>query len=66
MRFIPTELKQCQVLTISWESSWEWEAGSEESLEVRASRNCETWWWFTLMVLKSCDILVALEWREEW
>ena len=25
------------------ESSWEWEAGSEESLEVRASRNCETW-----------------------
>ena len=27
VRFIPTELTQCQVLTISWESSWEWEAG---------------------------------------
>lgn len=27
VRFIPTELMQWQVLTISWESSWEWEAG---------------------------------------
>ena len=27
--FIPTEQKRCQVLTISWESSWEWEAGVE-------------------------------------
>lgn len=57
---IPIELKQCQALTISWESSWEWEAGVEESLEMRASRNYETWWWFILVEPKSSDIMAAL------
>lgn len=29
VRFSPTELKSCQVLTISWKSLWEWETGVE-------------------------------------